>query len=307
MDYFTAFRVFLRVSHVGSFSSVASDMNMKISTVSRHISRLEETLGVALFNRTTRRLHLTEAGLALQDRVGRIMSDVDEAREIASSFSTSPRGLLRINVPCAFGRRHVMPHLAEFLSAHPNIRIDMILNDATVDLIETGTDIAIRIGALVDSTLVAKRLAGHSRILVASPDYLKCNGVPEAPEAIAQHKCLLFTLQKGNTWYYRDRKETGTKLGEISINGLLQANDSEALLEATLMGLGIALLPNWLIGKDLEAGRLIRLLDDFEWLLAPGPERAIWAVYPPTKVMAPKVRSFIEFISSRFSNPLYWE
>lgn len=307
MDYFGAFRIFLRVSQMGSLSGVATERGMKVSTVSRQISRLEDTLGVALFNRTTRGLHLTEAGHELQARASRILSDVEDACVMVTSYSSAPRGILHLNVPCTFGRRHVMPHLAEFVASYPEIQVDVCLNDATVDLIESGTDIAIRIGALVDSTLIAKRLAGHFRMLVASPDYLSKNGVPTSPEDLVQHSCLLFTLQPSNTWYFKRKEEREAELQKLLVDGTIRANDSEALLEATLMGMGIALLPNWLIGGDLEAGRLVRVLGDFEWFLAPGPERAIWAVYPPTKAMAPKIRSFLEFISHRFRNPFYWE
>ncbi|MFT8876327.1 MAG: LysR family transcriptional regulator [Gluconobacter potus] len=307
MDYFTALRVFVRASQIKSFSAVAAELGMEVSTVSRHISRLETDLGAALFNRTTRGLHLTEAGTLLQERASRIMTDLDHAREEIILHNSLPRGLLRINIPTAFGRRHIIPHMAEFLTAFPDIRIDVRLTDTTVDLIESGTDIAIRIGALPDSSLVAKRLSGQSRMIVGTPDYIRKAGLPEVPEDLSLHSCLLFTLQSGNTWYYRNGSKSDAPFEKLTVTGLMKANDSEAILEATLKGIGLALLPNWLIGKDMQEGRLVRLLADFEWVLAPGAERAIWAVYPPKKIVAPKVKSFIHFVSRKFKDPMYWE
>ncbi|GBQ07660.1 LysR family transcriptional regulator [Komagataeibacter oboediens DSM 11826] len=307
MDYFTALRVFLRASQVRSFSGVAAELGMEVSTVSRHISRLEADLAVALFNRTTRGLHLTEAGGLLQARASRIMADLDHAREEVTLHNASPQGLLRINVPGCFGRRHVMPHMAAFLADFPDIRADVMLTDTTVDLIESGTDVAIRIGALPDSTLVARRLATQSRMVVGTPAYIARAGRPETPDDLRAHSCLLFTLHCGNAWYYRPDGATDTPFEKLPVTGLLKANESEALLDATLQGIGLALLPDWLTGPYLRQGRLVRVLADFEWVLAPGAERAIWAVYPPKKVVAPKVRSFIHFMSRRFRDPLYWD
>ncbi|MFT8808879.1 LysR substrate-binding domain-containing protein [Gluconobacter sp.] len=307
MDYFTGLRVFLRASQIRSFSGVAAELGMEVSTVSRHISRLEVDLGAALFNRTTRGLHLTEAGTLLQERASLIMTALDQAREEITLHNSSPRGLLRINAPTAFGRRHIIPYMAEFLAAFPDIRVDVTLTDTTVDLIESGADVAIRIGALPDSSLVAKRLAAQSRMVVGTPDYIGKAGAPEVPEDLFAHSCLLFTLHSGNAWYYRHAHQPDSPFEKLTVAGLMKANDSEALLEATLRGIGLALLPNWLIGKEIREGRLVRLLADFEWGLSPGAERAIWAVYPPKKVVAPKVKSFIHFMSRKFKDPLYWE
>ncbi|WP_240906634.1 LysR family transcriptional regulator [Komagataeibacter xylinus] len=288
MDYFTALRVFLRSAQIGSFSGVAAEQGMEVSTVSRHISRLEADLDVALFNRTTRGLHLTEAGALLQERASRILGDLDIAREEVTLHNSSPRGILRINVPAAFGRRHVMPHMSAFLTSFPEIRIDATLTDATVDLIESGTDVAIRIGALPDSTLVAKRLAGQSRILVAAPGYIKRAGLPVCPGDLTNHSCLFFTVQAGSAWYFRPCGKPEAQFEKLSVSGAVKANDSEALLEATLSEIGLALLPSWLIGEDIKAGKLVRVLEQFEWVLAPGAERAIWAVYPPRKLLRQK-------------------
>jgi DNA-binding transcriptional LysR family regulator len=306
MDYLAAIRAFVRSVELGSFSRAAAEQGVKVSTVSRYVSALETDLGAALLNRSTRRLHLTEAGTTFYERATQILSDVQEARNATTALNARPQGVLRINMPGAFGRRHVVPHLRDFLSGYPEIRIDATLTDATVDLIATGADVAIRIGALADSTLVARRLAPHRRALVASPDYLASRPPLAAPPELTRHDCLLFALQPSPAWYCRRADAAAAPL-EIKVSGRLRANDSEALLDAVLAGLGIALLPTWLIGGDLGAGRLVTLLPHWEWLIAPGPERAIWGVYPPKKVVSPKVGAFLDFLALRFGTPAYWD
>jgi DNA-binding transcriptional LysR family regulator len=307
LDYLAAMRALVRSVDLGSFSKAAAAEGVKVSTVSRYVSALEADLGAALLNRSTRGLHLTEAGTTFYGRAAQILADVEQARTATTSLNDRPRGLLRINIPGSFGRRHVMPHLKDFAATYPDIRIDATLTDATVDLIETGTDVAVRIGALADSTLVARRLASHRRTLVASPDYLGKRAPLATADELARHSCLLFALQPENAWYFRHRGSPTAEPTEVKVSGLLRANDSEALLGAAVAGCGIALLPNWLVGEDLRAGRLVALFSEWEWLIAPGPERAIWGIYPPKKVVSPKVRAFLSFLVQRFGQPPYWE
>jgi DNA-binding transcriptional LysR family regulator len=307
MDYFAALRAFVRTVELGSFSQAAAEAAVKTSTVSRYVSALEADLGAALLNRSTRRLHLTEAGTVFHEHAARILADVDAAREAASAINARPQGLLRINIPGGFGRRHIVPHLADFLAEYPEIRIDATLTDATVDLIEAGADVAIRIGALADSSLVAKRLAPHRRVLAASPAYLAGRAPISAPGDLAGHAGLAFALQPKPAWFFRPTGEPEAEPVEIAVQGRFRANDSEALLEAALDGLGIALLPSWLAGAEIGAGRLVALLPGWEALIAPGPERAIWGVYPPKRNVAPKVRVFLGFLETRFGRPPYWD
>lgn len=171
MDYLAAIRAFVRSVDLGSFSRAAAEAGVKVSTVSRYVSGLEADLGAALLNRSTRSLHLTEAGRMLYERGAQILADVQDARYSTASLNERAQGSLRINVPTAFGRRHVMPHIKDFLATYPDIRLDATLTDATIDLIETGTDVAVRIGALVDSTLVTRKLAAQRRVLVAAPEW----------------------------------------------------------------------------------------------------------------------------------------
>jgi DNA-binding transcriptional LysR family regulator len=306
LDYFAAMKAFTRVVELGSFSRAASEAAMKVSTVSRSIGALESDMGVALFNRTTRRLHLTEAGHIFYERAAHILAELDEARGFTSSLNARPHGLLRINIPGAFGRLHVMPHMAAFLARFPEVRLDATLTDVTVDLIETGADVAVRIGALADSILIAKRLAPHRRLLVASPAYLAARA-PQEPADLREHECLLFALQPASAWYCRPSDAKTAEPIAVAVGGRLRANDSEALRDAALRDLGLALLPTWLVGHNIRAGRLIAVLPKWEWLIAPGPERAIWAIYPPKKVVPPKTRAFLDFLAERFGAPPYWD
>jgi DNA-binding transcriptional LysR family regulator len=307
MDYFGAMTAFVRTVELGSFSKAATEGGLKVSTVSRYVTGLEADLGAALLNRSTRRLNLTEAGRTFYERATQILAELDGARNATRSLNARPQGLLRINIPGAFGRRHVMPHMKDFLAEHPDIRLDATLTDATVDLIETASDVAVRIGALVDSSLIAKKLAPQHRILVCSSDYRDRAPPLSEPADLRHHDCLAFALQPSGSWYYRSTGDPSGPIEEVAVNGRLRANDSEALRDAALAGLGIALLPTWLVSADLRDRQLIAVLQDHEWFLAPGPERAIWAVYPPKKVVSPKVRAFLAFIEKCFGRPAYWD
>jgi DNA-binding transcriptional LysR family regulator len=206
-----------------------------------------------------------------------------------------------------FGRRHVMAHMKDFLGKYPAIRLEAMLTETTVDLIEVGAGVAVRIGALVDSTLVARKLAPpFRRILAASPRYLETHSAPLKPDDLQHHECLLYALQPTEAWYCRRAGKTADST-EVPVQGRLRANDVESLREAALSGMGIALLPTWLVGSDIREQRLIEVLSDREWLIASGPERAIWAVYPPKRVVSPKVRAFIDFLSECFGQPPYWD
>jgi DNA-binding transcriptional LysR family regulator len=307
MDYFAAMKAFVRSVELGSFSKAAAEAGIKVSTVSRYVTSLEDDLGAALFNRSTRHNHLTEAGKIFYDRATAILVELEQARDEATSLNAQPQGLLRINIPSTFGRRHVMPHMKDFLSENPNIRLDATLTDETVDLIDSGADVAIRIGALGDSSLIAKRLAPHRRVAVASKSYIQDRPPLRNPQDLQDHECLAFALQPAGAWYFR---EPGAPIGdvqEIPISGHLRANHSETLRDCAIAGFGIALLPTWLVSEDIVSGRLIPIFPELEWLIAAGPERAIWAIYSPKKIVAPKVKAFISFLAHRFGHPPYWD
>jgi DNA-binding transcriptional LysR family regulator len=303
MDYISAMRAFVRSVDLGSFSKAADEMDVKVSTVSRHVGALEADLGVALLNRSTRGLHPTEAGVTFYERAVFILAEVEDARLAASAFNSRPMGLLKVSLPPSFGRLHVMPHLKDFSALYPDIRLDISLSETTVDLIDAGVDVAIRIGALPDSSLMARRLAPNQRRLVASPDYIARNGEPGQPADLADHRCLAFAVQARNdAWFYREHGDASEAAVSVMISGGIRINNSEAILQAALDGLGVALLPTYLITEDLQAGRLIPLLTQHRWFIAPGPEPAIYCVYPPKKTVSTKVRAFLDFFASRFGD-----
>ena len=307
MDYLAAMRAFVRAVDLGSFSKAAAEEGLKVSTVSRYVSALEADLRAALLNRSTRRLHLTEAGAAFYERAVAIIADVENARLATTSLNATPQGVLRLNIPGAFGRRHVVPHLKDFRDAYPLIDLDVTLTDDTVNLIEAGSDVAVRIGALADSALVARRLAPQRRRLVGSAAYLRRGGSPQAPDELARHQCLPFALAPAEAWYFHRSGEPDHDPIEVKIHGCFRANDSEALLQAVRDGLGLALLPSWLLAEDLRMGRLIALLEGWDCAIAPGPAPSIWGVYPPKRMVSPKVRVFLDFLAERFGKPPYWE
>ena len=305
MDYFAAMQAFVRAVDLGSFSKAAAEAGVKVSTVSRYVSALEADLGAALLNRSTRSLHLTEAGRTFYERAEQVLLGLADARDATRSLNARPQGLLRVALPSAFGRRHVMPHMAAFLSAHPAIRLEATLSDATVDLIDTGTDVAIRIGALVDSSLIAKRLATHTLRLVASPAYLDDAPHLHDPADLAQHQCLLSSLHPQDAWHAQRPGQPAPV--ETPVTGRLRTNDLEVLHSAAVDGAGVALLPAWLCHADLQQATLLPLLTEWEWRLSPGPPSAIWGIYPPKKIVSPKVKRFLAFLAARYGRIPAWE
>src|ERR1700752_348669 len=221
MDYLGALCMFVRAVEAGSFSKAAIATSTKTSTVSRAIASLEEDLGVSLFHRTTRRAHLTEPGATFYEHARGILRGLEEARDAASAMHGRPQGLIRLPVPSGFGRLHIMPFVPDFLAAYPDIRLDVSLTDVRVDLLSVGADLAIRIGSLIDSSLLARKLAPHRRIVCASPAYL--GRTPPIPEPIdlLQHNCLVYTLQPTDRWFFRHRDETGDAFEEVPVTGTL--------------------------------------------------------------------------------------
>lgn len=300
MDYFAAIRAFLSASELGSFSKAATRTGVKTSTVSRYITELERDLGIALFNRSTRGLVLTEGGRVFRERAATVIRGLDDAREMAASLNRSPRGVLRVTVPGAFGRRHVIPHLPEFMDRYPKIDLDVLVTDDVVNIIDAGIDLAIRIGVLPDSQLMARRLAGHRRIVCASPAYIAQHGAPTTPEALASHAALRFAIGADDRWWLVNRpvaREPEEVV--VTLQGRLRINDTDALLALAIAGRGIALLPSWAATDALREGQLVHLLPGWEALPSKASP-AIWAVYPPKKTVSSKVRAFIDFFSATF-------
>src|SRR5690349_14725809 len=292
--------VFVKVVESSSFAAAARHFRMSPAMVSRHVQALEEQLGARLLNRTTRRVSPTEVGQAYYQRVRQILADVEEADRLASDLQATPRGLLRITSSQSFGIRHLAPAIADYLALCPEVQIDVTLNDRYLELIEEGFDVAIRIGHLEDSSLVARRLAPIRMALCAAPGYIAQHGAPQTPDDLAQHNCLVYTYAASQSeWRFVDgaRKEHA-----VRITGRLLANNGDVLRTAALEGQGIVLGPTFILGEDIRAGTLVRLLPN----MAP-PEVGLYAVYPPSRHLSVKVRSFVDFLVARFGGEPEWD
>jgi DNA-binding transcriptional LysR family regulator len=288
MDRLASMQVFVQVVDSGSFAAAAKRLDASAATVTHHVQALEDHLGVQLLHRTTRRLNLTEVGRNFYEHSTRILAQVEEAERCASTLQTAPRGLLRINTTEAFARV-LAPLLAEFTANHPDISFDVVTTDHMVDLIDGGFDLAVRAGPLPDSSLISRRLGFGKLIPVAAPAYLEGRGAPQRPEDLTDHNCLIHAARE-SPWRFIGPDGAIT----VDISGNLHSNTWVAVRGAAVAGQGIALLPIVLIAEDLQAGRLTRLLPDFDT-----GEIAVQAVYPASRHLSVKVRSFLDFLVKR--------
>ena len=291
--------VFARVVEAGSFAEAARRMETSRSAVSKAVAKLEKELGARLLNRTTRYLSLTEIGASVSEHCTRMLSEAEQARQLVDSLTTAPRGLLRVSASVAFGTLHIAPALAVFLSRYPEIRIDLTITDRWVDLAEEGYDVAIRVTGDPPPNWVARKLAPVRRKLCATPGYFVQRGVPQSPADLVHHNCLDYT-RSGEQGHWRF---TGPD-GDISVpvTGPLHVDDDEALSQAVLGGLGIGLLPTFIIGKDLQSGKLQAALSEYIPV-----ERHVYAMYLPTRHLPSKVRVFIDFLLAHIGTDPYWD
>ncbi|MEM8658224.1 MAG: LysR family transcriptional regulator [Pseudomonadota bacterium] len=295
MDRLSEMEAFISVVDQGGFTDAAKKLGMSKSAVSKHVSALEARLGARLLNRTTRRVNPTEIGLAYYDRASVVLSGASEADEMVSSMQTAPRGSLRISVPVSFGISQVSGIVGEFLEQYPDVAVNMVLDDRFVELVAEGFDVAIRIGKLEDSSLKARKLTETRIAMVASPDYIARNGAPRSLEALSDHVLLHYSnLSTGNFWRLRSR--TGEER-HVRVGGRLTANNGESLVRAAESGLGIALVPTFILGTGLQEGRLVELDPQAEL-----DTLGIYAVYPPGRFTQPKLRAFIDFLAERLKN-----
>jgi len=294
MDKLESLRAFAKVVELGSFSEAGRALRLSRSAVSKYIGELEDELGVQLLNRTTRRVSPTENGQAYFERVLGILGELDAADQAVTQLQATPRGLLRVNAPMSFGTLQLGPAIAEFMQLYPELRIQLVLSDENVDPLQDGLDVTLRIADLESSSLIARKLVPIARVICASPDYFGARGVPSHPNDLRDHNCLTYGfLSTGNQW-----KLSG-KDGDhwIQPSWTLCVNNAEVLRDAAIAGRGIALIPTF-IGEDaLRTGRLRTCLDDYQ-----APPLALYALYPPTRHLAVKVRLFIDFLIERFES-----
>ncbi len=300
MGRFENMAAFIRVVEAGSISGAADGLGVAKSAVSRRLKELEEHLGVELFHRTTRSMNLTDSGRAFYHQSVRILEDVLEAEHATSQAHETLKGSLKIALPSTFGLMHMGPAINEFLQAHPEIEFDLDFNDREVDLIQEGFDLAIRIAKLPDSSLIARRLAPIQFVMCASPVYLERMGMPESPDQLREHQCLVYSLLRDyEYWYLTD--STGKEI-RIKINPYLKASTGEFLKDAAVEGLGIILLPSFIAYKEIERGALVPILKDYKI-----PQIDAYAIYPQTRHLSQRVRAFVDFLVKRFEGTPYWD
>jgi DNA-binding transcriptional LysR family regulator len=291
---FEGLAIFAKVVEARSFSAAAEQLGMSKATVSKAVSRLEERLGARLFNRTSRRLALTDAGQKLAARAARLLADGEAAESEALAQSATPRGLVRLAVPMSFGIKSVAPLLPEFLAAYPEVSIDLHLSDATIDLIGEGFDASVRIARLPDSSLIARRLCAMPRHTVAAPSYLKRHGRPTHPMHLADHKCFGYAyLSTPGVWHYTN---AAGEQASVRPAGQLRVNNGEAVMPALVAGLGIADLPEFIVGDAIRAGEVEVILKGWKQ-----PEGAVHLVTPPGGPHPARVEVLAEFLTKQFA------
>jgi len=299
MDRLDAMRAFVTVVSEGAFTRAAEKLDMSPQLVSKYVSQLEKHLGVRLLNRTTRQLHLTEAGASYHLRAQQVLHDIEDMECQIGDLQTEARGMLRISAPVSFAICHMAPLLSEFQKAHPGVGIDLQLNDRKVDLVEEGFDVVLRIGHLKSSSLIAKRIAPIRMAVCASPDYLKQNGTPKQLEDLQGHRYLRYSYieldssQPLHRWLQNN--------GQNDSNGM-SSNNGDVLVESAIAGSGIVLQPTFISGPAIKEGKLQVILQEFE----PEP-MGLYAMYAHRQLLASKVRSFVDFIDGYFGDPPYWD
>ncbi|HEY5803932.1 MAG TPA: LysR family transcriptional regulator [Lysobacter sp.] len=298
MDRIGDIGLFLRVLDLGSISAAARSLDLSVAVASQRLKRLERDLGVRLLHRTTRRLHATPEGAALAEQGRALVEDLEALTSGLGLGGSEIAGTLRVTTSASFGRLYVSPLVPEFLERHPRVRLSLNLNDQMVDLVSSGFDLAIRIGELADSNLVARRLAPNRRVLCASPDYLRRHGVPRTPQDLAVHDCVMLVGSQGrqDVWRMSDGAD-----GEVAVrvHGRIESNYGEVVRDAAVAGLGIALHSTWHAWDDLRNGRLQVVLADY-----PVAETGIYAVMPQRRLVPPRVRAFVDFMGERLAQVL---
>ncbi|WP_374511216.1 LysR family transcriptional regulator [Niveibacterium sp.] len=291
--------IYARVVDAGSFAEAARRLGTSRSVVSKAVAKLEKALDARLFNRTTRHLSLTEIGQVVAAHAGRVLEELDQLEQVIGSINDEPRGVLRVSASVAFGTLHVAPALADFLTAHPDLKMELTITDRLIDLAEDGYDMAIRVTAEPPLPLVARKLAPVRRRVCGTPAYFAKHGLPLTPADLVRHNCLDYT-RSGEQGLWRFNGPHGEI--DVPVSGSLHVDDDEALSQAVLGGLGVALLPTFIVGEALQAGRLQAVLSEYVPI-----ERYVYALYLPTRHLPAKVRAFIDFLIARIGPDPYWD
>ena len=299
MDKLNSIKAFTKVVQHGSFAAAARELRLSRSAVSKYVIDLEQDLGVQLLVRTTRSASPTENGQAYYERCGAILADLEEADLAVTRLQAEPRGLLRVNAPMSFGTLHLGRAIADFMEKYPQLQIQLVLSDQQIDPVQEGFDVTLRIADLPSSSLVARKIAPAQRVICAAPSYLAARGTPQHPDDLRAHDCLAYGhLATGNQWKLSGRDGDHW----IAIPWRLCTNNAEVLRDAAVKGRGIALLPTFIAGADLQEGNLRSILAEYK-----APEISVYAIYPQTRHLSVKVRLFIDFLVERFGGRPYWD
>ncbi len=296
--------IFVDVMNKGSFAAVARDRDVVPSTISRAISSLEDELGIRLLNRTTRRVKPTEAGQVYFQQVEAIVDELERAKSVTIDLGQNPTGELRLSASMTFGNLHVVPLLPEFMAAYPRLDVYLDLSDSVVDLVDDRIDVAIRLGKLPDTRLVATRLTKLDYVIVASPSYLAQHGTPERPIDIQSHQCLLFPMPGLNTdWLFRDAARVVTA---VKPRGRLQLTNALAHKQCALDHMGITMCSKWSVWEELKKGTLVQLFKDYDTAMVDF-DNAVWLVYPSRKYLPIKARVYIDYMKNKFQHGAPWD
>lgn len=294
--------VFVKVVSAGSLSAAARELGLSPAVVSRRLAGLEARLGARLIHRTTRRLHLTDEGASYFESCSRILAEVEEADDTASAGRVEPQGVLKVALPASFGHQHVAPLVPRFAERYPKVRLALSLSDRTVNVIDEGFDLVVRIAELEDSSLAARKLAPNRRVVCASPEYLRRHGTPRTPAELAQHNFLIANWDSGLAMTLEYKDPVG-KSGEVRVTGKYACDNWEVLREWALAGLGVALKSTWDVHRNLADGSLVALFPGYSFTT----DVAIYAVYPHRRYLPAKTRVFIEFLVESFGPEPYWD
>lgn len=294
MDLLASMKMYAAVVDGGSFAAAASRLGVSRAMVSKQVQKLEEHLGTRLMNRTTRRSSMTETGRAFYERSVQILADIEEAEQIASQLTTRPQGVLRVTIPLSYGQHRLANIIGAYTQAYPMVQLDISLSDRKADLVEEGFDVAIRIGALPQSDLIAKKLSAVYNIACAAPAYLDRHGTPATPADLGQHACLAYSLTgSGADW----RFESSSGPVIIAISGPIKADNGDIIRLAAVAGAGIAFQPGFIVDDDIAAGRLVRVLPGWQ-----SAQLGVYAVYPSRKHLSAKVRTFVDFLAAALAD-----
>ncbi|MGO2340873.1 MAG: LysR family transcriptional regulator, partial [Psychrobacter sp.] len=292
---------FVYVAEYESFTRAAKELGISTAQVSRQISALEKRLNIKLLYRTTRKVSLTEEGRVFYQHCRGVLDGLDAAEQAVSRFQSTPQGRIKLTAPMTYGEQQLLPLINDFMVQYSNIEVTAFLSNQMIDLIDGGYDLAIRIGKLSDSTMMAKKLSHRTNFVCAAPSYLDTYGTPHSLNDLSHHNCLLGTR---DYWYFRDadqidsdqKTNNSVKEKNLRVSGNIQYNNGHSLVDAALKGLGVVQLPDYYVQKYLESGELISLLDDYR-----EPEESIWAIYPHNRHLSPKIRLLVDYLAERLA------